>query len=105
MAGAQSLLPHGPVNRRLAGGAALLVVVSALTMYGISAVVRVSHMKREMETLERDLVTLRARTDELTRTVDRLRTDPSYIEKLAREDLGYVREGETVLKFPKGGAR
>jgi cell division protein FtsB len=50
-------------------------------------------------------VTLRARTEALTRTVDRLRTDPAYIEKLAREDLGYVREGETVLKFPKGGAR
>jgi cell division protein FtsB len=92
------------VSRRLLGGAALLVVVSALTLYGVDAVIRVSHMKREMETLERDLVTLRARTDELTRTVDRLRTDPAYIEKLAREDLGYVREGETVLKFPKGGA-
>ena len=93
------------MNRRLVGGAALLVVVGALTMYGVSAVVRVSHLKREMEGLERDLVTLRARTDELTRTVDRLRNDPAYIEKLAREDLGYVREGETVLKFPKGGSR
>jgi len=92
------------VNRRLLGGAALLVVVGALTLYGVNAVIRVSHLKREMETMERDLVTLRARTDELTRTVDRLRTDPAYIEKLAREDLGYVREGETVLKFPKGGA-
>ena len=93
------------MNRRLVGGAALLVVVGALSMYGVSAVVRVSHMKREMESLERDLVTLRARTEELTKTVDRLRSDPAYIEKLAREDLGYVREGETVLKFPKGGAR
>lgn len=91
------------MNRRLLGGAALLVVVAALTLYGINAVIRVSHLKREMETMERDLVTLRARTDELTKTVDRLRTDPAYIEKLAREDLGYVREGETVLKFPKGG--
>ena len=91
------------MNRRLLGGAALLVVVGALTLYGVNAVIRVSHLKREMETMERDLVTLRARTDELTRTVDRLRTDPAYIEKLAREDLGYVREGETVLKFPKGG--
>jgi len=60
----------------------------------------VSEMRREMDTMERDLVTLRARTDELTRTVERLRSDPAYIEKLAREDLGYVREGETVLKFP-----
>ena len=93
------------MNRRLVGGAALLVVVGALTMYGVTAVVRVSHMKREMESLERDLGTLRARTEELTKTVDRLRNDPAYIEKLAREDLGYVREGETVLKFPKGGSR
>lgn len=93
------------MNRRLVGGAALLLVVGALTMYGVSAVLRVSHMKREMESLERDLVTLRVRTDELTKTVDRLRTDPAYIEKLAREDLGYVREGETILKFPKGGSR
>jgi cell division protein FtsB len=37
---------------------------------------------------------------ELTRTVDRLRHDPLYIEKLAREEMGMVREGETVLKFP-----
>ena len=93
------------MNRRLVGGAALLLVVGALTMYGVSAVLRVSHMKREMESLERDLVTLRVRTDELTKTVDRLRTDPAYIEKLAREDHGYVREGETILKFPKGGSR
>ena len=91
------------MSRRLIGGAALLVVVVALSLYGIAAVLRVSHMKREMDTLERDLGTLRSRTQELTRTVDRLRTDPAYIEKLAREDLGYVREGETVLKFPKGG--
>ena len=92
------------MSRRLLGGAALLVVVSALAIYGVSAVIRVSHMKREMDTMERDLVTLRERADKLTRTVDRLRTDPAYIEKLAREDLGYVREGEIVLKFPKGGA-
>jgi cell division protein FtsB len=91
------------VSRRLLGGAALLVVVTALAIYGVSAMIRVSHMKREMETLERDLVALRARTDALTKTVDRLRNDPAYIEKLAREELGYVREGETVLKFPKGG--
>jgi cell division protein FtsB len=91
------------VNRRLLGGAALLVIVGALAVYGVTALVRVSHLRREMETMERDLGTLRARTDELTRTVDRLRSDPAYIEKLAREELGYVRDGEIVLKFPRGG--
>ena len=84
--------------------AALLVVVSALTIYGVGAVIRVADMRREMDGMERDLATLRERTDQLTRTVDRLRNDPAYIEKIAREELGYVRPGETVLKFPKGGA-
>ena len=92
------------MNGRLLGGAALLVVVSALTIYGVGAVIRVADMRREMDGMERDLATLRERTDQLTRTVDRLRNDPAYIEKIAREELGYVRPGETVLKFPKGGA-
>ena len=90
---------------RTFGVAAIVIVVLALTAYGTRAVLRVSEMRREMEAVERDLGTLRTRTDELTRTVDRLRNDPAYIEKLAREDLGYVREGETVLKFPKSDGR
>jgi cell division protein FtsB len=86
---------------RALGLAAVLLVAAGLSAYGVRAVLRVSEMGREMDAMERDLVTLRTRADELTRTVERLRTDPAYIEKLAREDLGYVREGETVLKFPK----
>jgi cell division protein FtsB len=89
---------------RTFGVAAVVLVVLVLTVYGTRAVLKVSEMHREMDSMERDLVTLRARTEELTRTVDRLRNDPAYIEKLAREDLGYVREGETVLKFPKSDA-
>ena len=90
---------------RTFGVAAIVLVVLALSAYGTRAVLRVSELRREMDAMERDLVTLRARTEELTRTVDRLRNDPAYIEKLAREDLGYVREGETVLKFPKSDGR
>jgi len=89
---------------RAFGVAAVLVVAVAFGAYGTRAVLKVSEMRREIDTMERDLVTLRERTEALTRTVDRLHNDPAYIEKLAREDLGYVREGETVLKFPKSDA-
>jgi cell division protein FtsB len=84
--------------------AAVLLVSVGLGVYGVRAVLRVSEMRAQMDTMEQDLVTLRARAEALTKTVDLLRSDPAYIEKLAREDLGYVREGETVLKFPKTGA-
>ena len=85
---------------RALGVAAVLLVALGLSAYGARAILKVSEMRRTMDTMERDLVALRARTEELTKTVERLRSDPAYIEKLAREDLGYVREGETVLKFP-----
>ena len=77
---------------------AVLVVVGIAV--GVSGVLRIMAMQRELALIEADLGRLHARTQTLMVTVERLRNDPLYIEKLAREDLGYVREGETVLKFP-----
>jgi cell division protein FtsB len=87
------------VNRRLVAAAGLLVVAS-LAVYGGSGVLRVRAMQQEIQHLEQELGALRAQTEKLTATIDKLRHDPAYLEKLAREDLGYVKEGETVLKFP-----
>ena len=87
------------MNRRLIAVLAL-VVAAGLAVYGGSGVLRVRAMQQEIDQLERELATLRAQTEKLTATIDKLRHDPAYIEKLAREDLGYVKEGETVLKFP-----
>jgi cell division protein FtsB len=75
-------------------------LLGALVVYGGAGVLKVRAMQAEIRQLERELQTLRAQTQTLTTTIDRLRNDPAYIEKLAREDFGYVREGETVLKFP-----
>jgi len=82
----------------------------ALTAFGVAALItltyggqslaRVWQMKREVEGLEREIVTLRAETGRLTALVTRLRTDPDFIEQVAREDLGLVKPGERVLKLP-----
>jgi cell division protein FtsB len=91
------------VSPRLLGGAGLLVLAAGFAVYGGHQVLKVRHMRAEIAAMDREIVTLRARTTELSRTVERLRNDPVYIEKLAREELGYVRPGETVLKFAKPG--
>jgi cell division protein FtsB len=88
------------VTPRLLGGAAAALLLAGLIVYGGGALARVVQLQQEVEALEREIVTQRARADALARTVERLRSDPAYIEKLAREDLGWVREGETVLRFP-----
>ena len=87
------------MNRRLIAALAVVVAVG-IGVYGGTGVIRVRAMQKEIRQLERELTTLRAQTEKLTATIDKLRHDPAYIEKLAREDLGYVREGDTVLKFP-----
>jgi cell division protein FtsB len=91
------------VSPRLLGGAALGLLTLGLGVYGGNQVLRVTHLRREMDAMERDILTLRARADALSLTVERLRNDPAFIEKLAREELGYVRPDETVLKFPSAG--
>ncbi|MCL6596511.1 MAG: septum formation initiator family protein [Firmicutes bacterium] len=57
-------------------------------------------LRREIARTERDIASLRARAAALSETIHRLRHDPDYLERLAREEHGLVREGETVLKFP-----
>ena len=86
------------------GIVAMVTLAVGLAVFGVKESVRAWQMRRDMQTVERDLTTLRAQQAELARTVDRLRNDPLYIEKLAREEMGMVREGETVLKFPSQGS-
>jgi cell division protein DivIC len=78
----------------------MAVAAVALLAYGGSSVARVIQMKREVESLEREIATLREETGRLTKTIDRLRSDPEYIEQLARESLGLVKPGDKVLKLP-----
>jgi len=78
----------------------MVALAVGLAVFGVKESVRAWQMRRDMQTVERDLTTLREQQEQLARTVDRLRNDPLYIEKLAREEMGMVREGETVLKFP-----
>jgi cell division protein FtsB len=88
------------VSPRLLGSGAVVVLTLGLAAYGGNQVLRVTEMRREVDTMQRDLGTLRERAEELSRAVERLRNDPAAVEKLAREELGYVRPDETILKFP-----
>jgi cell division protein FtsB len=85
--------------RRL-GAAALGLAALALLGYGGQSLARVWQMRQEVEALERELATLRAEAQTLGARIDRLRSDPDYLEQLAREALGLVRPGEKVLKLP-----
>ena len=86
---------------RLLRGVALGAVAAVVLGYGGQSLAKVWQMKQEVEALERELVSLRGEAETLAGQIDRLRTDPDYVEQLARESLGMVRPGERVLKLPR----
>ena len=88
------------MSPRLVGGALALLLFVGLGVYGWQGIVRLRHMRGQLETLERDNAALREQADKLTQTIERLRHDPVYLERIAREQQGMVRPGETILKFP-----
>lgn len=87
-------------SRAFGAALGLLVAGGVLGAWGVNGVVRIRQMQRQIEATERDIAALRTHNERLTLTIDRLRNDPVFLEKLAREDLGMVRPGDTVLKFP-----
>ncbi len=88
------------MRQRLVAAGAVVLLGTVLGGWGVGGVLRVREIDREIAAAERAIAALRTRAEQLTATIDRLRNDPAYIEKLAREEHGLVREGETVLKFP-----
>lgn len=49
--------------------------------------------------LEVKVADLEAQLKELRENQARLESDPRFVEKVAREDLGYAKPGETVFRF------
>ena len=58
-------------------------------------------LKGERDRLRQENVRLKEENDALYRTIERLRSDPEYIESVARKELGMIKEDEVILK-PKG---
>ncbi len=56
------------------------------------------------ERMREEAALLNAENEHLRGEITSLRDDPFYIERLARERLGMVREGEQVYEFYRGQA-
>ena len=49
--------------------------------------------------MEREIKELNETVDSLKKTIEKLKTDTAYIERIAREKLGMAKKGEKVYKF------
>lgn len=83
----------------------LLIVLAAGICYKIvfgANGMKIYDAKRaEHERLRRELMQYESENQQLQKQVRSLTSDPKTIEKEAREQLGYVKRGETVLVQPQ----
>ncbi|MEO5864764.1 MAG: septum formation initiator family protein [Nitrospiraceae bacterium] len=91
-------------QRRAVKGVHYLGVVACLLLlivlvFGDMGLPRYFSMREHAQQLDVDLQELQRTTRTLQGDIDRLEHDPAKVEQLAREQLGYVRKGETVYQL------
>jgi cell division protein FtsB len=94
------------VRRRAATLASFIALVALVVaaLFGDRGVLHLMQQKQRAETLAREIDDLRAENQRLAAEIVSLKADPGAIERLAREQLGLARPGETVFLIREAGA-
>lgn len=100
-------LSKGEVDKRRRNRRRLLITLSlAGALYllvplllGDMGLVKYFGMLKTDRQLSREIKSLVGENDRLREEIHALRTDPTAIEKIAREELGMVKDGELVYRF------
>ncbi len=82
-----------------------LLLVLGLTLFGEKGILRAVQANRHQQSLQQELRRQEEANAALRREIESLRSDRRYLEEIARRELGMVREGELVYKFPPQTAR
>jgi len=81
-----------------------LFVVAALILFVfLPSYTRMEDLRSKNEEYQKQLVTLKRENMQLIEERRLLKDDPAYLEKVAREKMGLVKEGEVVYKIVPAG--
>jgi len=91
------------LNRVITSLYIILFVGFGLTACFLFAEARSEYSRlRQTEVLNRRRLTeAQARLAEQERTLERLRTDPAYVDRVIRLRIGYVKPDEVIYRFPE----
>jgi len=74
------------------------LIVLAVWVY-LPVLTKYRELKSQEERMSREIAMLDKKITAYEEERDLLRNDITYLEKIIRDELGFVRPGETVLKF------
>jgi cell division protein FtsB len=70
-----------------------------MMIFGDKGLVELGHMKRERGVIIEKNIKIEAENLDLYRKINRLKTDATYIERVAREELGMIGQSEVVVNM------
>jgi cell division protein FtsB len=79
----------------------LTVAMLLLAVFNDKGALQVRAQANKLSAIEADVAKYDAENKQLNAEIQALRTDPSTIEKFAREELKLVKPGEVVLVSPE----
>lgn len=89
------------VERALPIGILAVALIGApIMIFSPEGLPRLRAVEKELADVEEDNAGLRREIEALRGNVARLRDDPAAIERIARDNLGLVRQTEVVFQFP-----
>ena len=80
---------------------ALIFVMTLLITFGNRGVVDNYLMSKRLSEMQKENEVLATQNRDLGKTILLLRSDPSYIESIARNELGMVKKGDVVYRLSK----
>src|SRR4051812_13618207 len=75
------------------------VVCVPLRILSEEGLPRYRKLKAQLERVTGETATLKRDIERLTEEVEGLRSDPEAVERIARDELGMIREGEVLFQF------
>ncbi|MDK2848104.1 MAG: cell division protein DivIC [Desulfuromonadales bacterium] len=78
----------------------IILLILGAGLFGDKGALRMLQARRQKAELERQVAEKQDVNRSLKQEIKRLKTDRSYIETLARRELGMVGDGEVVYQFP-----
>jgi cell division protein FtsB len=75
------------------------VIGAPIMIFSPQGLPRLRGLEKELGDVEDENAELRRQIESLRGRVSRLRDDPSAVERIARDDLGLVRQTEVVFQF------
>ena len=77
-----------------------MALLGLLAMAGVKSYRDLATARDIENNLRREISETRTRVLALTEQIDRIKNDPATLERIAREELGMVREGDVVIVLP-----